>query len=79
MHPGRTMTSPDISKLSVAEKLLLMERPWGVLRTQADSSIVPAWHQDVLAERLQNLDNGSESISSWAQANERIRTRIKAD
>jgi putative addiction module component (TIGR02574 family) len=72
------MTTADIAELPVAEKLLLMEQLWDALRAQADSGVVPAWHQDVLAERLRRLDNGSEQISPWAEAKERIRAQVKA-
>ncbi len=71
------MTTADISK-PVAEKLLLMERLWDSLRVQADGGIAPARHKDVLAERLRRLDTGNEPTSSWAEAKERIRARIKA-
>lgn len=72
------MTTADIAKLPIAEKLLLMEQLWDALRVQADSSVVPAWHKDILAERLRRLDSGSEPTSDWAEAKERIRSRIKA-
>ena len=72
------MTIADIAELPVAEKLLLMERLWDVLRAQADSGVAPAWHKDVLAERLHRLDGGSEPTTSWAEAKERIRARIRA-
>ncbi|MFO0729418.1 MAG: addiction module protein [Nitrospiraceae bacterium] len=72
------MTTADIAKLPVAEKLLLMEQLWDSLRVQADSSVVPAWHKDVLAERLRRLDTGNEPTSLWAEAKERIRSQIKA-
>jgi Putative addiction module component len=45
---------------------------------QADSGNVPAWHKDVLEERLRHQDNGDEATSSWTEAKERIRARIKA-
>jgi hypothetical protein len=45
---------------------------------QADSGDVPAWHKDVLAERLQRLDNGKEPTALWTEAKERIRARIRA-
>ncbi len=71
------MTTADIAKLPIAEKLLLMERLWDALRVQADSSVVPAWHMDVLAERMRRLDAGNEPISPWAEAKERLRSQIK--
>ena len=45
---------------------------------QVDRGSVPAWHKDVLAERLRHLDNGNEPTSSWTEAKERIRAQIKA-
>jgi hypothetical protein len=45
---------------------------------EAESSVIPAWHQDVLAERLRRIDNGSEPVSLWAEAKNRIRARNKA-
>lgn len=72
------MITADIAELPVAEKLLLMERLWDALRLQADSSVVPAWHKDVLAERLRRLDTSNEPTAPWAEAKERIRARIKA-
>ena len=72
------MTTTDIAELPVAEKLLLMEKLWDALRVQADSSVTPDWHKDVLAERLRRLDNGSEPVTPWAEAKERIRAQVKA-
>ncbi len=72
------MTTIDIAGLPVAEKLLVMERLSDTLRVQADNSVVPAWHQDVQAERLRRLDTGNEPTSTWTEAKERIRSQIKA-
>ena len=44
---------------------------------QADCYSVPAWHKDVLAERLSHLDNGNEPTASWTEAKERFRAHIK--
>jgi putative addiction module component (TIGR02574 family) len=72
------MTTADIAKLPVAEKLLLMERLWDALRVQADSSVIPGRHKDVLARRQRQLDAGNEPTSDWSEAKERIRSQIKA-
>lgn len=71
------MTTADIAELPVAEKLMLMEKLWDSLRAQADS-IIPAWHKEILAERLRRLDSGIEPVSPWAEAKERIRAQTKA-
>jgi len=72
------MTTIDIAELPVAEKLRLMEALWDALRAQADHAVVPAWHQEVLAQRVQRLDSGVEAITPWAQAKERIRAQARA-
>jgi len=56
---------------------MLMEKLWGALRAQAASGVVSAWHKDILAERLRRLDSGSEPVSPWGDARERIRSQTK--
>ena len=72
------MTAIDIAELPVAEQLMLMEKLWDALRAQAESAVVPAWHQEVLAQRLQRLDSGTEPVTPWTQAKERIRAQVRA-
>lgn len=38
---------------------------------------VPAWHQEVLAERLNRLDSGEEPLSTWQEAKKRIREQTE--
>lgn len=72
------MTTIDITEQPVAEKLKLMEKLWDALSTQAAGAVVPAWHQEVLARRLERLDSGDETATPWAQAKERIRAQTRA-
>jgi len=72
------MTTIDIAELPVAEKLRLMEKLWDALSAQAEDTVVPAWHQEVLAQRLDRLRSGGEAVAPWAQAKERICAQIKA-
>lgn len=73
------MNTIDIPDMHVAEKLQLMEALWDSMRTHgAESLVSPDWHQTVLAKRLHRLDSGEETVSSWPDAKERIRTQIKA-
>jgi putative addiction module component (TIGR02574 family) len=73
------MSTVDIVALPVAEKLRLMESLWASLRARPEShEVSPAWHGDVLDERLRRLDSGLETTSSWPEAKERIRNTIKS-
>jgi hypothetical protein len=60
--PGITMTTIKVTSLG----------------GQADSGAVPAWHMATLSERLHRLDTGSEHVSPWPEARERIRAQTKA-
>lgn len=73
------MTSIDIVELPMAEKLRLMESLWDSLCMAPPNEIKsPAWHADVLTARIQQLDAGNETVSSWSEAKERIRNQVKS-
>lgn len=72
------MTMIEIAGLPVAEKLRRMEPLWDALCAQS-AQVSPAWHADVLAERLRRLEDGEEAVSDWDAAKESIRARAKTD
>lgn len=51
---------------------------WDDLRKSASGGSTLPWHRDVLAERLRRLDSGTEPVSPWEEAKERIHARIRA-
>jgi hypothetical protein len=68
------MSELEIASLPIAEKLQLMESLWDALcRESSGGPTIPAWHGEVLAERIGRLDRGEEPVSSWADAKRRIR------
>ena len=38
----------------------------------------PSWHREVLLERLARIASGSEQISSWQEAKQRIQGLVRA-
>lgn len=48
------------------------------LRAQANAGSAPTWHKDILSARLHRLDTGSEPVSPWGEARERISAQAKA-
>lgn len=68
----------DVSTMPVTERLRLMESLWDSLSgaKNADEAI-PAWHADVLTERLVRLGSGDESSRAWAEAKEEIRQQAR--
>ena len=66
----------DISRLSLAQKLNLMESIWEDI-TQDESAIEsPAWHEKVLKDREDALASGKANFSDWEKAKERIRRDV---
>ena len=66
----------DVNAMPVADRLKLMESLWDSLcSSRTDDAVSPAWHKDVLVERMARIDSGNESTSPWSEAKERIRNQ----
>ena len=73
------MTAVDIIAMPVSDRLRLMETLWDSLCGQnADTMEFPAWHGEVLAERMRRLSSGEDTASPWVEAKERIRAQTKS-
>lgn len=69
----------DINVMPVADRLRLMETLWDSLCDAKNANdVLPAWHADVLAERMVRLDGGEESTRPWADAKDDIRRQVRA-
>lgn len=73
------MSNADIpiDGLTVGEKLDLMERLWVDLSKKPSDIPSPLWHGDVLARRLQAVENGDIEFVDWADAKERLQKRFE--
>lgn len=72
-------TTIDINAMPVADRLRLMESLWDSLCDAKNTNgALPAWHAEVLAERMVRLDDGNESPRPWADAKEDIRRQVRA-
>jgi putative addiction module component (TIGR02574 family) len=65
-----------IEQLSLAEKLLLMERLWEDLSRQPADLPSPQWHGDILAQRQAAVREGRTTFIDWETAKERLRARF---
>ena len=65
-----------LSKLSVAQKLDLMETLWADLTRDEKKLKSPAWHETVLKDREKAYVAGKATVSDWEQAEKRIRKRV---
>jgi len=72
-----TASELPIENLSVADKLLLMERLWEDLSRRPSDIPSPDWHGEVLAERQAAVREGRTSFVAWEDAKQRLRERLQ--
>jgi len=61
------MTVADIAKLSLREKLQIMEAIWEDLRGRVNSMDVPDEHRRILDERRARIASGEAKLLEWDQ------------
>lgn len=61
------MTVEDIAKLSLREKLQVMEAIWEDLRGHVDTMEVPEEHRRILNERRARIESGEAKLLDWDQ------------
>ena len=73
------MSNLDISlkDLSVAQKLSLMERIWVDLEKRPSEIPSPKWHGDILARRMQSIENNESEFVDWADAKKQLLRRYE--
>ena len=66
----------DIRNLPLHEKLRMMEALWdGITPLEAELE-VPQWHQDLLDEREQLIQDGKAKFIDWETAKQQIKDAI---
>lgn len=70
------MTVIEIEKLSVTEKIQVTESLWDSLCTDADNINSPAWHSEVLQQREEMLNDGTDTFIDWNDAKKDIRNQL---
>ena len=62
----------QLDRLSVAEKVQLLESVWQSLCARPCDVKSPEWHREVLEERRRRLEVGRATISAWPDAKARL-------
>ena len=65
-----TMNMAELSTLPLAQRLEAMEVLWESLSHDSAYDPSPAWHADVLAQRVSEIESGQ--TTAWADAKGRI-------
>ena len=66
-----------LEKMTIAEKLQVMEMLWSDLTRDEDRFDSPEWHGRVLRERAGRVRQGKESFMDWEKAKRQLRHRAK--
>ena len=67
----------ELPKLTVEEKLRLMEEIWQDLSRVESKVPSPEWHGDVLRERVRKIASGEESFVDWETAKKKLREELQ--
>ena len=67
----------QIDKMTIAEKLRIMELLWDDLCRTPEQIPSPDWHEEVLRAREERITQGNAEFTDWTEAKEKIRTAVK--
>jgi hypothetical protein len=68
--------SLPLDKMTLAEKLQVMEALWEDLSRNAEAFESPAWHEEELREREKRIASGEVKFVDWEKAKVEIRQRL---
>ncbi|MCC7203044.1 MAG: addiction module protein [Nitrospirae bacterium] len=66
----------QLEKMSIEEKIRVMESIWDDLCNKAEGIVSPSWHKEVLEDREKGIVHGSENFSEWDSAKKIIRKEV---
>ena len=61
-----------IKRLKLADRLKALDELWDSVVLEEDSVGLPDWQKAIIQERLDDLDNNSESGDTWDNVKKRI-------
>jgi Putative addiction module component len=65
-----------LHKMTVPEKLRVMEALWDDLSRKSNALDSPRWHEAALMERKARVASGKTSYMDWERAKKEIRRRV---
>lgn len=66
------MSITEIKKLSVGERLEVMEQIWESLRDEDQELSSPSWHEPILEERKRKMESGEATFMTLDQLKARF-------
>jgi hypothetical protein len=74
-----TATLLPLDKMTVEQKLRVMEEIWADLRKNEDNIPVPDWHKELLADREKKITEGKAKFTDWETVKRRLTERFSLD
>lgn len=68
-----------LSKLTLAQKLDLMEALWNDLSKHENTLESPRWHELALKDREEAFAAGKAAVADWEEAKDRIREKSSCE
>ena len=68
-------TTFRLDKMTISEKLRMMEVLWVDLTKSQEKFTSPNWHADVLKAREERIKSGKEEYKDWEIAKKELRDR----
>jgi hypothetical protein len=65
-----------LDKMTIAEKLEVMESLWRDLSRDESCLESPVWHGEILRQREQQVADGKEAYVTWDEAKQELRDRL---
>jgi putative addiction module component (TIGR02574 family) len=69
------LTKSQIDSLSVPERLELMDDVWASLAAEPRSVPIPAWHEEILRQRMATFEADKANAVPWDEVRERLLAR----
>jgi hypothetical protein len=69
--------SLPLNKMSITEKLVVMNQIWDDLMRNPDDIPSPEWHKDVLSARAERVKNGEAHFKDLDVVKSELRSQIK--
>lgn len=66
-----------LDRMTVADKLRVLEEVWNDLQRTPEEIPSPAWHADVLHAREGRVREGKSQFCDWSDVKQRIRKQIR--
>jgi putative addiction module component (TIGR02574 family) len=71
-----TLQSLGLNKLSVEERLDLMDQLWLSLAAEERRQDIPEWHIHEIERRLADADANPDAVISWADVKARMEAEL---